>query len=123
MLAGLEQNGISQMVYKSISNCDLTLRGFFFKKMLISGGTTMFPGFPTRLKNDVEYLHRDALKGNISKDFQVHVADPPTRKFNVFIGASWVASSTNGIDSAWVSKKDYDEQGARIIEKMNYNIK
>lgn len=64
----------------------------------------MFAGFPTRLKNDIEFLHRDALKGNISKDFQVTVADPPTRKFNVFIGASWVASSTKGIDSAWVTK-------------------
>jgi actin-related protein 2 len=53
MLADLEYDGISNMVYNSIMRCDLTLRGHFFKKMLISGGTTMFPGFPTRLKNDV----------------------------------------------------------------------
>lgn len=75
----------------------------------------MFPGFPTRLKNDVERLHREALKGQLSKDFTVTVADPPTRKFNVFIGASWVAGSTNGIDSAWVTRQEYAEQGSRII--------
>ena len=108
-MAGLEYDGISNMVYKSITNCDITLRGFFFKKMLISGGTTMFPGFPTRLKNDIEYLHRGGtLKGSVSRDFQVTVADPPTRKYNVFIGASWVANSTKDMDAAWVTKKQYE---------------
>ena len=95
LLAGLEFDGISEMVYKSIMKSDLTLRGSFFKKVLISGGTTMFSGFPTRLKNDLEYLHKEKyLKGSVSKDFQVTVADPPTRKYNVFIGASFVAKNT-----------------------------
>jgi hypothetical protein len=35
-----------------------------YNSILISGGTTMFPGFPTRLLNDINKIFkRDILKG------------------------------------------------------------
>ena len=38
--------------------------------MLISGGTTMLPGFPTRLFNDISSMYKDRIlkgKGSGSK--------------------------------------------------------
>lgn len=61
---------------------------------MISGGTSMIPGFPTRLKEEVESKFRErVLKGAATNtsSIKVRVIDPPTRKFNVFLGASIIA--------------------------------
>ncbi len=54
----------------------------------------MIPGFPTRLKEEVESRFRErVLKGasTNTSSIKVRVIDPPTRKFNVFLGASIIA--------------------------------
>jgi actin-related protein 2 len=54
----------------------------------------MIPGFPTRLKEEVESRFRErVLKGAATNtsSIKVRVIDPPTRKFNVFLGASIIA--------------------------------
>lgn len=82
------------MVFKSIANCEMSLRKSFYNNILISGGTSMIPGFPTRLKEEVESRFRErVLKGAATNtsSIKVRVIDPPTRKFNVFLGASIIA--------------------------------
>ena len=57
----------------------------------------MIPGFPTRLKEEVEGRFRDKiLKGAATNtsSVKIRVIDPPTRKYNVFIGASILAKET-----------------------------
>lgn len=54
----------------------------------------MIPGFPTRLKEEVEGRFKDRiLKGAATNtsSIKIRVIDPPTRKYNVFIGASIIA--------------------------------
>lgn len=72
----------------------MNLKKSFYGNILISGGTSMIPGFPTRLKEEVESRFRDrVLKGAATNtsSVKIRVIDPPTRKYNVFIGASIVA--------------------------------
>jgi actin-related protein 2 len=77
--------------------------------MLISGGTTMFPGFPTRLKNEVEAMYRQRiLKNSSAKGAEIAVIDSPTRKYNVFIGAAFIAKATMGMDTAWITREQYE---------------
>lgn len=56
----------------------------------------MLPGFPTRLLKEVGGRFRERiLKGaSTGSSIKVRVIDPPTRKYNVFIGASIVAEET-----------------------------
>ena len=72
----------------------MSLRKSFYNNILISVGTSMIPGFPTRLKEEVESRFRErVLKGasTNTSSIKVRVIDPPTRKFNVFLGASIIA--------------------------------
>jgi actin-related protein 2 len=39
------------MLFNSINECDVDLRKSLYEHIVLSGGTTMFPGFPTRIKN------------------------------------------------------------------------
>lgn len=73
----------------------MSLRKPFYGNILISGGTSMIPGFPTRLKAEVEQRFQDRiLKGATSSSVKIRVIDPPARKYNVFIGASIAAKGS-----------------------------
>ncbi len=49
----------------------------------------MLPGFPTRLKEDItQRFEERVLKGATTSQIKIRVIDTPTRKYNVFIGAS-----------------------------------
>ena len=69
----------------------------------------MLPGFPTRLLKEVGGRFREKiLKGaSVSSSIKIRVIDPPTRKYNVFIGASIMASQTDKYAEIWKSKQEY----------------
>ena len=70
----------------------MSLRKEFYGNILISGGTSMLPGFPTRLKEDIyQRFQEKVAKGSTTSSIKVRVIDTPTRKYNVFIGASIIA--------------------------------
>lgn len=54
---GHDFDGVSDMVFKSINGCSVDSRRTLYENILISGGTSMFPGFPTRLENDVRKIY------------------------------------------------------------------
>jgi actin-related protein 2 len=66
----------------------MNLRRTFYKNILISGGTSMIPGFPTRLRQDVYNIYKNKLMNGGAVTIKIDVLDPPTRKYNVFIGAA-----------------------------------
>jgi len=52
------------------------------------------------------------------------VIDPPSRKYNVFIGASIVAGQTNQYNEVWKSKKEYEEKGkTRLAQELSLGLK
>ncbi len=66
----------------------MNLRRTFYKNILISGGTSMIPGFPTRLRQDIYNIYKNKLMNGGAVTIKIDVLDPPTRKYNVFIGAA-----------------------------------
>lgn len=87
----------------------------------------MIPGFPTRLKEDVETRFRERiLKGAATNtsSIKIRVIDPPTRKYNVFIGSSIIAKETQKYDKAWTYKREYEEKGkTRLAQELNMKVK
>jgi actin beta/gamma 1 len=107
---GMESKGIAEMLYQSIFECDLDIRSDLSKNIVLSGGTTLFAGFPERLKKEVQKL----VTQNISS--KVKVMAPPERKYSTWTGGSTLASSET-FQQRWITKQEYDEHGPSIVHQ------
>lgn len=123
-LLGSDVDGIPEMMYKSINNCPIDLRKDLYGNLILSGATTLFPGFATRLENDMKRLYKEnSLKNADNKTIKINinVIDSPRRKYSVFIGASIIGNYYNSADSDdyWVSIDEWLECGENAINKEN----
>lgn len=106
---GKEFDGIHKSCYDNIAKCDnVALRKYLFANIVLSGGTTMFPGFPERMQKEIKALAPDSTKVNIMV--------VPNRKHNVWIGGSIIASQSV-FQNMWLTKQDYEEHGPSIVHK------
>jgi len=116
----VEQPGIAQMLFNMINEADIDLRAAFYKHIVLSGGSTMYPGLPSRMEKDMKELYLEhVLKGNkknMSK-FKLRIEDPPRRKHMVFLGGSVLADIMKDREEFWITKAEWQDEGERIIEK------
>lgn len=111
-----EKSGMADMVFEMIQDADIDTRSDYYKHIVLSGGSSMYPGLPSRLEKDIRdrYL-RDVLKGkkeNLAK-FKINVEDPPRRKHMVFLGGSVLADIMKERPEFWITKQEYDERGLK----------
>lgn len=107
----MEEPGVSDLVFNTIQQAEMDIRPQLYNSIVLSGGSTMYPGLPTRLETDIRnrYLN-EIVKGSSSCPFntqsfrdgchrftgdkaraqklKLKVEDPPRRKHMVFLGAS-----------------------------------
>ena len=63
-----ESVGISEMLFNTIQSVEIDTRPELYKHIVLSGGSTMYPGFPSRLEKDMTKLYLDrVLKGDTSR--------------------------------------------------------
>jgi actin-related protein len=105
---GKEYPGLHQLTYNSIMKCDIDVRKQLYENVVLSGGTTMFPGIAERLTQEMTALAPSSMK--------VKVIAPAERKYSVWIGGS-IMSSLSTFASMWISKAEYDESGPQIVHK------
>jgi len=98
----------------------MDIRKPLYNSIILSGASTMFPGYATRLENELKKLYKDNnLK--LAKDktikIPINIIDSPRRKYSVFIGASILANTYNeeGYEEYWISKREWKESGRKII--------
>lgn len=99
------------MVYQSIMKCDLDVRKDMYTNVVLSGGSTMFPGTPERLEKELTSL--------VPSNIPVNVKGPAERKFLTWIGGS-ILSSLSTFTSMWISRSDFIENGASIVQRKCY---
>ncbi|XP_023766963.1 actin-7 isoform X1 [Lactuca sativa] len=107
-LIGMEAAGIHEMTYNSIMKCDLGTRKDLYGNIVLSGGSTMFPGFADRMIREITALVPSSMK--------VKVVQPPERKHSVWIGGSILASLST-FQQMWISKAEYEESGSSIVHR------
>merc|ERR1711972_77248 len=107
-LIGLEQEGMHKLTFKSILKSDIDIRKSLFNNIVISGGTTMFPGLPQRVQKEITALAPDSVN--------VKLIAAPERKYSVWIGGS-ILSSLSTFEEMWVTKNEYDESGPSIVHR------
>lgn len=122
-LVDVESPGMADLVCDVVASAETDLRSSLYQNIVLSGGTTMYPGLPSRLEHDIKarYL-KDVLKGakDRLKKFKLNVEDPPRRKHMVFLGASTLGDIMAGRPEFWMSKQQYEEEGAaRLIERFS----
>ena len=119
-LLDLESAGMGEMLFNCINEADIDLRSEFYKHIVLSGGSTMYPGLPSRLENDIKnlYLQR-VLKGDASRlsKFKLRIEDPPRRKHMVYLGGSVLADIMKDRDEFWISKEEWQEYGPAIFDR------
>lgn len=105
---GLEHDGIHTATYQSIMKCDVDIRKDLYGNVVLSGGTTMFPGVVDRMQKEITNLAPSSMK--------IKVIAPPERKYSVWIGGSILASLTT-FQSMWITRQDYNESGPGIVHR------
>lgn len=97
------------------------MRPELYKHIVLSGGSTMYPGLPSRLEREIKQLYIErVLKNDIEKlnKFKIRIEDPPRRKDMVFIGGAVLAEVMKDRDAFWLSKQEYEEQGLKVLKKL-----
>jgi actin-related protein len=105
---GKEASGVHDCTFQTIMKCDVDIRKDLYSNIVLSGGTTMFPGIGERMTKEISALAPATMK--------VKVVAPPERKYSVWIGGS-ILSSLSTFQSMWISKAEYDESGPSIVHR------
>jgi actin-related protein 2 len=121
-LVDVEAVGVAEQLYNTIQAADIDIRAEFYKHIVLSGGSTMYPGLPSRLEKEIKQLYLTrTLNGDTSRleKFKVRIEDPPRRKHMVFLGGAVLADIMKDKEDFWVTKKEYQELGVtRALAKL-----
>ncbi|CAB4037556.1 actin, cytoplasmic-like [Paramuricea clavata] len=105
---GLECYGIHETCHMSIMECDVDIRKDLYANIVLSGGSTMFPGFADRMQKEITALAPPTMK--------IKVIAPPERKYSAWIGGSILASLST-FQQMSISMQEYDETGTSIVHQ------
>jgi len=105
---GLEDDGIHNLIFGSIMKCDIDIRKDLYYNLLLSGGSTMFPGIATRIDKELTSLAPPGVRPK--------VVAPLERKYSVWIGGS-ILTSLATFSQMWITREDYDEHGPAIVHQ------
>ncbi|KAI5797480.1 actin family [Peziza echinospora] len=120
-LIDVDQPGIAELVFNTIQSADMDVRSSLFKAIVLSGGSSMYPGLPSRLEKEMKQLWLTrTLNGDPTRlnKFKVRIEDPPRRRHMVFLGGAVLANIMADKENMWVSKAEWEEQGPRVLEKL-----
>ncbi|XP_016352690.1 actin-related protein 2-B-like [Sinocyclocheilus anshuiensis] len=76
----VEGVGVAELLFNTIQAADIDIRSDFYKHIVLSGGSTMYPGLPSRLEREIKQLYLErVLKGDTEKlsKFKIRIEDPP----------------------------------------------
>ena len=104
-LIGLDSKGIQVAIYNSISKCDASVRKDLYANIVLSGGTTLFPGIEDRLYYEITSL---------APSMAVKIIAPLGRQYSAWLGGSRLASSKD-FGGRWVTKEEYAKDGYSIV--------
>ncbi|WAR19593.1 ACT1-like protein [Mya arenaria] len=124
-LVDVEQLGLSELLHETIWKTDINCRRHLCGNIVLSGGSTLFPGMEgAGLAKDL-YGSLQATDMNSRKHFYANiilsggstmfpaVIAAPERKYSVWIGGSILASLST-FAQQWITKAEYDEEGPTI---------
>ncbi|XP_055311174.1 actin-related protein 1 [Sitodiplosis mosellana] len=110
-LIGEECEGIHEVLMYAIEKSDMDLRKILYQNIVLSGGSTLLKGFGDRLLME--------LKKSLPKDLKIRIAAPQERLYSTWMGGS-ILASLDTFKKMWVSKREFDEEGHRVIHRKTF---
>lgn len=107
-IIGSEELGVADVLVKSILKSDIDLRSTLFSQIVLSGGSTMLPGFGDRMLYEV--------RSRCPSHTRIRISAPPDRMHSTYVGGSILASLAT-FKTMWVTRAEYEEHGANILHK------
>ncbi|EGD74304.1 actin A3 [Salpingoeca rosetta] len=107
-LLDIEATGIHEQLNTSVLRCDLDIYRVMLNNIVLSGGTTLFPGIAKRMQKEMTALAPAALS--------VKIAPPADSKYAVWEGGA-ILTSLSTFEDLWISKAEYDESGPSIVHR------
>ena len=98
--------GLHECISQSIKKTDLDIRQDFYGSIVLSGGSTMFPGMAERISKELRALSSPSAK--------INIIARPDRKWAPWVGGSRLASMANFQDK-FISIDEYDEIGPLVV--------
>lgn len=108
-LFGKDSSGIHELCFKAINRCDADIIKDLFFNTVLCGGSTLFMKIQSRFKKELQSL---APTGKT-----VNIIAPPERKYSAWLGGSIIACLENFGKTMFVSRKEYNDNGADVIYK------
>nr|AGM32156.1 actin [Coptotermes formosanus] len=105
---GMEYDGVDKTLFTSIMKCDIDVRKDLYANIVLSGGTTMFPGIAERIEKEMIALAPPTMK--------IKIVAPEERKYAVWVGGSILASLST-FPQMVITKDEYSESGPSIVHR------
>jgi actin-related protein 4 len=108
--APTQSQTIQELIRSALNQVDVDIRPHLLANVVVTGASSLLYGFNDRLNHELVQMYpsprvRIAAPGNTSE-----------RKFGSWIGGS-ILASLGTFHQMWISKKEYEEHGANIVEK------
>lgn len=70
-LINIEGPGIAELAFNTIQAADIDIRPELYKHIVLSGGSTMYPGLPSRLEREIKQLYLERVLKNDTEKLAV----------------------------------------------------
>ncbi|KAK2948946.1 putative Actin [Blattamonas nauphoetae] len=105
-LVGSEEAGVDEMFENALSLSDVDCRPVLCQTISLSGGSTLFPGFPQRFLNNI--------RTRLQPQFPLKIKAPKDRLLSPWIGAS-VLASQEIMSNLWITPQRYHSEGPNLF--------
>ena len=75
-LVDVDQPGMAEMLFNCIQGADVDVRSSLYKAIVLSGGSSMYPGLPSRLEKELKQLWLTRVLGGDPERLNVRSACP-----------------------------------------------
>ncbi|KAL3653860.1 Actin-related protein 2 [Castilleja foliolosa] len=120
-LIDVEGDGMADMVFRCIEEMDIDNRMMLYQHIVLTGGSTMYPGLPSRVKKEISDRYLDVvLKGNKVglKKLRLRIEDPPRRKHMVYLGGAVLAGIMKDAPEFWISRRRLFGRRSCLIKQV-----
>jgi actin-related protein len=100
---------LSEVIVDAISKCHTDIREDLYSNIVLSGGSTTFPGFKERLKKEISKV----APGGVN----VNIINHPLQKYMTWIGGSILASIRTYGRDLWIYQHEYKKYGPSVIHR------
>jgi actin-related protein 4 len=105
-----DEHTIPRLVQAAVQQVDADQRPLLLSNIVVTGGSTLLYKFNDRLNYEINSIYPSTRNKLIAPGSVVE------RKYAAWIGGS-ILASLGSFHQLWISRKEYEEHGANIVEK------